>query len=153
MKKSKHFLIEELVCRHVFNRDGETAFRYFRPVLLDFLDWFREEIKRPVYINNWKWGGNKTQRGLRCNLCDLVKNKSRLYMTAHVNGSGVDLNVKDMTPNEIRTWIEININRFFTKFPFYIQKCRLEHAKDAPTWVHIDFYEHTEKGIIQYVNG
>jgi hypothetical protein len=153
MKRSNRFLLQELVCRHVFNRDIDQAWRYFRPVTIDFLDWFREEINRPVYINNWNWGGDKTQRGLRCNLCALVASKKTLYMTAHLNGTGIDFNVKDMTPNQTRSWLETNIHKFFTKFPQYIAKCRLEYAKDAPTWVHIDFYEHVGPNIVQYVNG
>ena len=151
MKKTSKFVIQELVCQHIYNRDGDKAFRYFRPVVLDFLDWFRIEIGKPVYINNWHWKGDKSQRGLRCNLCQLVKNANKLYMSAHITGSGIDLNVKDTTPNDVRKWIENNIDRFFDKFPQYIKKIRLESAAFAPTWVHIDFYEHDEKGIVQYV--
>lgn len=151
MKKTKHFIIQELVCHHVFNRDGEAAFRYFRPVVLDFLDWLRGSLNKPIYINNWQWGGNKTQRGLRCNLCELVKDAKGLYVSAHITGSGIDFNVKDMTPNEVREWIEENIGGFFDMFPKYIKKIRLESAEFAPTWVHIDFYDHSGKEIVQYV--
>lgn len=148
MKKSKLFRIEELVCKDVFNRDGEEAWRYFRPVLIDFLDWFREEIDRPVYINNWLWGGDKTQRGFRCNLCLLVATKIWLYVSAHMLGAGVDMNVKGMTPDEVRAWIVSNINRFFNLHPEYIRKCRLEGSKKAPTWVHIDFFEHDKNWVV-----
>lgn len=148
MKKCKNFDIRELVCPDVYNRDGKEAWRYFRPVLLDFLDWFRDSISRPVYINNWHWGGNKSQRGYRCNRCALVAGKKRLYVSAHMLGAGVDFNVKNMTPNQVRKWLHEHVADFFAKHPQYNKKCRLESARLAPTWVHIDFYDHDNKGII-----
>lgn len=148
---TRNFEIQELVCPDVYRRDGEAAFRYFRPVALDFIDWFRDEIGRPVYVNNWKWGGDKTQRGLRCNLCKLVSSKKSLYVSGHILGCAFDFNVKGMTPDEVRTWLEQNIHRFFEKFPEYKAKCRLESKEFAPTWVHIDFYDHGGPGIILYV--
>jgi hypothetical protein len=153
MKKSKYFKLHELVCPHVLTRDGESAWRYLRPVVIDFLDWFKEEIGKPVYVNNYSWGGDKSQRGLRCNMCALVKGKITLYMSAHILGAGVDLNVKDMAPKEIRKWIESNIGKFFKKHPQYIAKARLEDDASAPTWVHVDFYEHDDNTIIKYVKG
>lgn len=148
MKKSKYFDIRELVCTDVYNRDGQEAWRYIHPVIVDFLDWIREKLDKPVYVNNWYWGGNKSQRGFRCNLCPLVKSKKTLYVSAHMLGKGVDFNVKGMTPDEVREWIHKNINNFFTFHPWYIKKCRLESSRLAPTWVHIDFFEHDKEGII-----
>ncbi|MCK9545035.1 MAG: hypothetical protein M0R03_23715 [Novosphingobium sp.] len=151
MKKTKSFKIYEFVCPDVYKRDGEDAFRYFRPVLLDFMDWFRKEQGRPVYVNNWWWKGPQTQRGLRCNLCKIVVSKKVLYVSGHISGSAVDFNVKDIHPDETRVWLEKNIHRFFEEYPQYIAKCRLESKEYAPTWVHIDFYDHDGEGIILYI--
>lgn len=151
MKRTKHFEIYELVCPDVYERDGNSAFRYFRPVLLDFLDWLRETLNRPVYVNNWYWGGNMSQRGLRCNMCNLVKNSKGLYLSAHIIGAGVDFNVKGMSPDEVRTWLQINISDFFSKHPAYKPKCRIESSKYAPTWCHVDFYDHDVAGIIHFI--
>lgn len=148
MKKSKHFKIHELVCLDIYNRDKELAWRYFRPELIDFIDWLRERVDKPIYINNWQWGGNKTQRGYRCNLCPLVKNKNILYASAHMLGAGVDFNVKNVHPNDVREYLKDNIHEFFNDNPCYIRKCRIESNILAPTWVHIDFFEHPNDGII-----
>jgi len=148
MKKSNLFDIREIVCPDVYERDGDSAWRYFRPVLIDFLDWFRERINKPVYINNWHWGGDKTQRGYRCNLCPLVESKKRLYVSAHMLGAGIDFNVQGMTPNEVREWLHENIDKFFMLNSQYNNKCRIESAKLAPTWIHIDFYDHDHDGIV-----
>ena len=148
MKKSKHFEIHEFVCPDVYNRDGERAFRYFRPVLIDFMDWLREELDRPIFVNNWMWGGNMSQRGYRCNLCDLVKNKTGLYVSAHMLGAGIDFNVKGVDPDEVRDWIKENAHRFFSIYPRYTPSIRIESDRLAPTWVHLDFYEHDNPGIV-----
>lgn len=151
MKTTKHFEIHELVCHDVYKRDGQKAFRYFRPVLLDFLDWLREELGRPVYINNWYWGGDKSQRGLRCNLCQLVAEAMVLYLSGHITGCAVDFNVKGMGPDQVRGWLAKNIHRFFLLYPEYKARCRVENKEFAPTWVHVDFYDHDLGGIIQYI--
>jgi len=151
MKKAKHFAIPELVCRDVYDRDGENAWRYFRPVVIDFLDWIREEWGRPITVNDWLWGGAETQRGLRCNLCQLVKKKETLYVSAHMLGAGIDFNIKAINPEGVRIWLQCNIHRFFVKFPQYKAKIRIESKEFAPTWVHIDFYDHDGLRIIQYI--
>jgi len=151
MKKSKLFGTKELFCKHVYARDGDASWKYLRPVLIDFLDWFRTEIGQSVYVNDWGVGKSKTQRGFRCNLCPEVANKKTLYVSAHMTGCGVDFNVAVFTPDEIREWLEGHIKEFFDKFPQYTAKCRLESSEIATTWVHIDFYEHDEPAIIKYV--
>lgn len=154
MKQAKGFQLHELVCRHVYNRDGQDAWRYFAPVLLDFLTWFRVTIDKPVYVNNWAWKGGRTQRGLRCNLCPICKDKTKkniVYLSGHVTGYAVDFEVKDMTPNEVRAWIDKNIHLFFKKHPQYVAKIRIESEEFAPTWCHIDFYPHNGPGIVQYI--
>ena len=44
--------------------------------LIKVLDQLREHFNRPITVNNWMWGGNLEQRGLRANLDELVKNKT-----------------------------------------------------------------------------
>ena len=72
MSIKKYFGIKELVCKHVYNRDHEASWIYFDPRLLEVVLWIREHIGKPMIVNNWASGGKYTQRGLRCNLCELV---------------------------------------------------------------------------------
>lgn len=106
MRKLGNFSIDELVCQHVYKAWGETAWNWIDPRLFAFLDWFRAEINTEVYVN-WPEKGF-TQRGLRCNLCQLVKDqskKNKTYNSAHVRFQAVDFNVKGMTCDEVRKWI------------------------------------------------
>ena len=126
-----YFDIRELVCPHVYNKFGEYAWNFFDPRLLDTLLVIREKIGKPIYVNNWDMGGNFSQRGFRCNICPLVKEKTaleKLYITAHNQGMGVDFDVKGMSAEEVRKWIVDN--KIFLPHPI-----RLESDVN---WVHLD---------------
>jgi len=144
MKKTTHFKLEELVCPHVMKRDGQKGWRYVQPVLIDFLDWLRTSLGVPVYVNThvFSWG-DMDQRGLRCNLCELVKSKTlngTLYLSGHIFGLAADINAEGKTSNELRDWLLNNMDKFFDKFTQYRPQYRLESSHYAPTWTHIDFY-------------
>jgi hypothetical protein len=130
-KIQDYFKIEELVCPHVYDKFGLYAWRFFDPRLLDVLLAIRENIAKPIYVNNWDMGGNFTQRGFRCNICPLVKEKTsleKLYVTAHSQGMGVDFDVKGMSPEEVRKWIKDN--QILLPHPI-----RLE---EDVNWLHLD---------------
>ncbi len=134
MKKiTDYFCVEELVDKTVFDKYGESAWKFIDETLIETLLILRENISRPMTINNWKWGGNFSQRGLRHNMSPLVKNKTRLYLSAHIFGKAVDFDVQGMTAVEVREWIVKNEHLF----PY---KIRLErNMKGKPiSWVHLD---------------
>lgn len=141
MYKPKNFGLKELVCPEVYNKYGETAWEFFDPRLLETLDWLRETLKRKIYINNWSVGGNYSQRGLRCNICDLVKAKTvknQIYMSSHVLGKAIDFDVEGMTAQEVRDWILVHQS----DLPYSI--C----LEDEVSWVHLDM---RDKGTRVYV--
>lgn len=126
-----YFDIQELVCPHVYNKFREYAWNFFDPRLLDTLLVIREKIGKPIYVNNWDMGGDFSQRGFRCNICALVKEKTaleKLYVTAHNQGMGVDFDVKGMRAEEVRKWI--TDNQILLPHPI-----RLE---EDVNWVHLD---------------
>ena len=128
----KNISTKELVCPHVYSKYGEKSIKFFRKEALETLDVIRNVIVcAPLIINN---GKNLTQRGLRCNICELVANKTKagkMYLTAHSFGAGFDISSPKYTANQIREMIIKNQD----KLPY---KIRIEHEKDAPTWVHFD---------------
>lgn len=141
MKTIKDFFsIEELVDKTVYDKYGEGAWKFIDTKILTTLLIIRKELGKPMTINNWKWGGKFSQRGLRHNMSALVKNKTRLYLSAHIFGKAFDFDVKGMTAVEVREWIVANSE----KFPF---KIRLErNMKGNPiSWVHIDVMSDSSK--------
>lgn len=133
-----YFDIQELVCKDVYERFGEKAWDFFDPRLLSVLLFIRRNLGKPIYVNNWKIGGNLQQRGYRCNLCEIVKNKKSLYCSAHMRGQAVDFTVKGCTAEYVRQWLMNNDYRL----PYNI---RLE--ADV-TWVHLDVCNNSEDKVI-----
>lgn len=133
-----YFNIKELVCPHVHQKYGETAWMFLSTQLLHTLLIIRTEIlNKPMVVNN---GSNWTQRGMRCNMCQIVKDKKSPYLSAHVTGNAVDFNCNGITAEEIRK----SIAEHKDKLPYSI---RLE--KDV-NWVHVDVYDNLSSNKIEY---
>ena len=132
----KYFTIEELVGKETFNKYGKNSFKFLSSDILETLLILRLNIGKKITVNNWKWGGSFSQRGLRSNVQSILKNKTtsnRLYLSAHVLGKAFDLDVDGMTAPEVREWIKENQNLF----PHKIRLERLAKGKQI-NWVHID---------------
>lgn len=126
-----YFGIKELVCKDVYTKFGDKAWSFFDDRLLATLLWIRENIGKPMTINTWANGGQFSQRGLRCNLCALVADKTKkgqLYVSAHMEGTGCDFDVQGMTAAQVRQWL-INYKHML---PYPIR------VEDGTSWVHID---------------
>ena len=124
----RYFSITELVCPDVYKKFNERSWQFFTTDALYGLLLLRETILcRPMYINNYKKG--ITQRGLRCNLCALVKGRATVYLSQHIFGNAWDFTVDGMTAEGARKKIKENAKLFPSQI-------RLEKGKP---WVHIDF--------------
>jgi NADH-quinone oxidoreductase subunit F len=87
----KYFRIEELVCPHTFNKFGESSWRFLNTGYLHTLLVLRTEVLGvPMTMNDYVFGGNITQRGLRCNLCELVKKKIVLRNAGLINPESIE---------------------------------------------------------------
>ena len=129
---SHFFDIKELVCPHVYERFDDEAWNFLDERLLNTLYTIRLYLDKPIIVNNWAKGGSYSQRGLRCNVCPLVKEKTSLekvYVTAHLQGKAIDFHVPGLTSDEVRDFI-VGIQR---QLPYPI---RIERGTQG--WVHID---------------
>lgn len=129
----RYFTLPELVCPHVYNKYSESQiWSFFTTEALETLLVLREEIIcKPFIINNWKNGGSYSQRGLRCNVCVLCKEKTMLekpYMSAHALSRAFDITVSGMEAEAARKIIIDDSD----KLPYPI---RLE---DGVSWLHVD---------------
>ena len=124
----KNFKFIELVCPHCVKTYGDKAWQFLSTELLSTIYVLRNEIiKKPMIVNN---NTTFTQRGLRCNMCQLVKSKTKPYMSAHALGKAIDFHVSDMSAEEVRQLIKKNIDKF--EYPI-----RLE---EGISWCHCDVY-------------
>lgn len=127
----KYFNIKELVCPHVFAKHGEISWRFLSTLYLHTLLVLRTKILKVPLVCNTKM---LTQRGLRCNLCDIVKEKTEddiVYLSAHHLGIGGDLSSPEMTAEEMRKKIEEKQD--LLPYPVRIEL--------KVNWLHIDCYD------------
>lgn len=98
-----YFDIVELVCPHTYNKWKERSWQFLDTEFLhNLLILRRDIIKQPMYCNNWDKQGQFSQRGLRCNICQIVKDKKDVYLSAHVLGKAGDFDIKSMTAEQAR---------------------------------------------------
>lgn len=130
--KCRHFILQELVCPHIYKKFGEQAWSFLDDRLLQTIDLIRDKLEKPIWINNWDSGGRYDERGYRCIQCSIVQDaieKEVLYASAHTRAQAVDFNVEGLTVYQVRAWLIGNPS----VLPYPI---RLE--KNAPTWNHLD---------------
>lgn len=132
----KFFSIKELVCKHTYDRWGESSWQFLDTDFLHTLLVIRRDIlKRSMLCNNWVSGGSLSQRGFRCNICPLVSSatkKDRLYLTSHANGCAGDFTVEGLVAEKARLLIKEHSDLL----PYPI---RLE---EGVSWLHFDTYDY-----------
>ena len=120
-----YFQIAELVCPHTHSKWGERAWQFLDTDYLACLLIIRRDILKVGMVCNTK---TSTQRGLRCNMCELVKGKSKVYLSSHILGKAGDFTVKGMTAVEARLRIRNNA---------HLLPCNIR-LEDGVTWLHFD---------------
>ncbi|MBO7234099.1 MAG: hypothetical protein J6V13_03820 [Paludibacteraceae bacterium] len=122
------FNIKELVCDHVYAKHGFNSWQFLQTDLLHVLLIIRRDIlKVPMVVN----AGVNKQRGLRCNLCPLVQEKTKnnkVYISGHQQGIAVDAISSHMSAAEMRS--KIIAEQY--KLPCNIR------MEDDVTWLHVD---------------
>ena len=122
----EYFSISELVCPHILNEWGARAWQFLSTDYLHALLIIRRDIlKAPMSCNN---GTTYTQRGMRCNRCQIVKNKLKLYISSHLLGQAGDFSVKGMSAEQAREKIKENAD---------LLPCNVR-LEGGVTWLHID---------------
>lgn len=141
---SKFFKLQELVCAHTYNKFGSNAWRFIDERQLATIVAIRRDIlKVGLVCNDYPFGGGNTQRGLRCNMCPIVKTKtntSQCYQSAHLHGKANDFVSSKMTAQQMRDLIVENADLL----PYPV---RLE---DGVTWLHIDTENDTDKKVVLF---
>lgn len=120
-----YFQISELVCEHTHSKWGERAWQFLDTDYLHCLLIIRRDILQVPMTCNTK---TSTQRGLRCNMCDMVKEKKKVYLSAHILGKAGDFTPKGMTAQEARSLIREKAN---------LLPCNIR-LEEGVTWLHFD---------------
>ena len=121
----KYFQVSELVCDHTHSAWGERSWQFLDTDYLACLLIIRRDILQVPMVCNTK---TATQRGLRCNRCEMVKEKNKVYLSSHILGKAGDFTVKGMTAVEARSRIRNNA---------HLLPCNIR-LEDGVTWLHFD---------------
>lgn len=121
----KYFSAKELVCEHTYEKWGERSWRFLDTKFLHCLLVIRRDIlAQPMRCNT----SLAHQRGLRCNLCPMVKDKTTVYLSGHLFGKAGDFTVTGMSAEEARK--KIKAAAYLLPYPI-----RLEAGV---SWLHFD---------------
>jgi len=124
--RCKYFSIEELVSPAMHKEVHEEAlWRMFDPDVLKAADWLRERYG-PATINDWKWGGEFSQSGLRT-----PESKYYSPTSQHSKGCALDLKFRNKTAQQIRD--DLAEYQFQgNKIPYFTR------VENQVSWLHID---------------
>ena len=120
-----YFQVSELVCKHTFAKWGERSWQFLDTDYLACLLIIRRDILQSPMICNYK---GADQRGLRCNICELVFEKTGVYLSSHILGKAGDFTVKGMTAQEARSRIKSNA---------HLLPCPIR-MEGGVNWLHFD---------------
>ena len=136
----RYFSVKELVCDHTYSRFGESSWNFLDTNYLHVILILRRDIfKAPMTCNT----SSLKQRGLRCNRCSLVRNKTTVYLSAHVLGKAGDFTVSGMSAERARRLIKQNAD---------LLPCQVRIEKGV-SWLHIDVRSddlRTEQKVIEF---
>jgi hypothetical protein len=139
-----YFGVKDLVCQHTYKAFGESSWQFLDTEFLHCLLVIRRDIlQMPMTCNNWSAGGQFSQRGLRCNVCQLVKEKTakdQIYLSAHCNGAAGDFDSKGMTALEARQ--EIADRAQLLPYPIRMES--------EVSWLHFDCYDVMNGKMVSY---
>lgn len=128
MYKPKHFRVEELVPKHIYQKRGDKALELIDDRVLITIDKLRELLGKPITINNWVWGGDRNWSGLRTAGFYKSLQAYEDSLSQHKYGRAVDMLVKDMNAADVRKFIYENKH----EFPY------VTFVEVDISWVHID---------------
>ena len=126
----KYFDKQELVSKHVYDRDG--GYELIHHDLQNLVVWIREKLGRPMFANNWAIGGQFSQRGYRTNDDPVCKAQKFVPGSAHFKGKALDFDVKGMTAEQVRKWLHDNQESAPVRF----------RVEKGVNWVHVDVMPH-----------
>ena len=125
MKRCKHFRIEELVPPELFQLvKVDTLWELFDEKLLITIDALKEKFPDgSMYINNWLWGLDREQSGLRTKNSEYYSPSSM-----HSLGKAIDCVFTHYKTEEVRKYVINNPK----KFP------HIKGIEKDVSWLHID---------------
>ena len=128
MKRAKYFPVHELVPPAYYQKYGDYAHRYLDDRLLIVLDALRKRYG-PITVNNYQYGGDRTESGLRIPGQDYYRPTSQ-----HSHGRAADGLLKNLTAEEVRNDLQ-DFGLSILHLPAGVDSITIENKV---SWLHVD---------------
>jgi hypothetical protein len=120
----KHFQSYELLPPDVYQKMGDNGLYLIDDRILWTLDQIREYFNKPITINNWKKGGQFSQRGYRNDP------NTGAPLSAHRFGRACDFDISELSSEDFRIKVKAGALN-----PIIGYITRIE---DGVNWIHMD---------------
>ena len=132
--RPRHFAIQELVYPEIYESRSWRCWELLDERALRSLSAIREKFG-PLTVNDWHWGGNYKESGLRS-----FTTQTGAKLSQHRFGRAFDIKPKEAVIQDVYEYILGHPREF--KFI-----STLENIEATPTWVHFDTRLNQDPGI------
>lgn len=122
------FRVTEFVPPEIYKMFGAQAWMFIDERIVLINKQLKQDFNAPVIINNWAAGGVRRYSGYRPITCKTGGDNSQ-----HRHGRASDTLITGYTSDEVRAHILKHKAKYMS-----LGLSRMEDAKFAPTWAHID---------------
>lgn len=126
MKVSKDFELQEYMPESLWRQMGEKCIWFLDQRLISLVQFIRDDIGNPVFINNWQVGGALNDCGFR-----LPDSTTGAALSQHKFGRAADLHIQGVNYNSLRKYIQDEWPKFKTAGLTTIEA-------DTDSWLHVD---------------
>lgn len=141
MKVSNNFVLSEFCHPTIYNHPsiGVRCIDWLNCQLIPTVQLIRDDMG-PLIINDWEWGGNYVDSGLR-----VFNDNKYAALSSHKGGNCVDLKPQKVSCAELYYHILNNQHK-------YPHISRLENIEYTPTWVHVEVCTSIRMGEVTVFN-
>lgn len=126
MKVSKDFELQEYVPGSLYNKMGDSCIWFLDQRLISLVQFIRDDIGKPIYINNWQIGGVMNDCGFR-----LPDSRTGTALSQHKFGRAADLHIDGVNYDDLRKYIQEEWRKYKNAGLTTIEA-------DTSTWLHVD---------------
>ncbi len=138
---------KQVVPPSFWERWGVKALDKMDQRILDFIEEFRKDCGVPLTCNDWSWGGDYSQRGVRDVNQYGSYEKMEESRSDHLMGRAVDLVSSKLSAHELRLLFIKKEAYYFKKYGInFIEVGTLSRGREM-TWFHCSINVDTGQGI------
>lgn len=140
--KSLDQFAKEVLPEAIYKQRGVKGLQLMSIEILEFIELFRYHFGKPIYINDWSWGGNFSESGLRDEKHYGSAESFSKSLSQHKFGNAVDIKCKSARGAELRQFF-IKNKHLFPMISFVecgpVYKTVNGVKKEVPmSWAHFD---------------